>query len=49
MISNIPEPLYYAVIFTSVLKAESKEYEILATEMLELDRLHPGFLGLESS
>ena len=46
--SRGPNPPYYAVIFTSTLKKDSKGYEEMAGEMEALARLQPGFLFLDS-
>ncbi|MCC7014165.1 MAG: antibiotic biosynthesis monooxygenase [Planctomycetes bacterium] len=47
--ARLPEPPYYAVIFTSRRTAgESEDYGHSASELLELARRQPGFLGVES-
>lgn len=44
-----PEPPYYAVIFTSVLRdVTDHDYEKIAKEMVDLVAQQKGFLGLES-
>ncbi len=49
-IAPTPEPPYYAVIFTSMLRpGKLEEYAPLAAELLELARAHEGFLGRETS
>lgn len=45
----IPDPPYYAVIFTSIRTLEDKEYEKTAKKMLNLATRQPGFLGLDSA
>ena len=48
-ISTLPDPPYYAVIFTSY-KAEYDEgYSKTAQHMLELAALQPGYLGVDSA
>lgn len=50
MIASTPEPPYYAVIFTSLLRTENDhDYEATARRMLELAVLQDGFLGVESA
>jgi heme-degrading monooxygenase HmoA len=53
MFAATPEPPYVAVIFTSVLAAVTDDavddYETTAARMVELARLQPGFLGIESA
>lgn len=49
MISKIPEPPYYAVIFTSVRTAEENGYYEMAARMQELAMLQDGFLGMETA
>ena len=45
----LPEPPYYAVIFTSVrTPGDESGYGAMAERMVELARLQPGFLGIES-
>ncbi len=49
----MPEPPYYAVVFTSLRRAEEPEeesaaYARTAAEMERLARSQPGFLGIES-
>jgi heme-degrading monooxygenase HmoA len=48
-IAKTPEPPYYAVIFTSLRTAVDDGYGAMATRMLELAALQPGFLGVESA
>jgi heme-degrading monooxygenase HmoA len=49
VIASTPEPLYYAVIFSSVLTREDNGYGETAARMEELARQQPGFLGFESA
>lgn len=49
MISDTPIPPYYAVIFTSVRTEYDNGYSLMAEKMLELAKLQPGFLGVESA
>jgi heme-degrading monooxygenase HmoA len=45
-----PDPPYYAVVFTSLRSAADPEgYDKTADRMVELARLQPGFLGVESA
>lgn len=44
-----PEPPYYAVIFTSLRTEGDQGYAETARRMMELARLQPGFLGVESA
>jgi heme-degrading monooxygenase HmoA len=48
-IAKTPEPPYYAVIFTSLRTAVDDGYGAMATRMLELAAMQPGFLGVESA
>ena len=48
-IAKTPEPPYYAVIFTSLLKPQSPGYEAMAERMVELASKESGFLGIESA
>jgi len=47
---SLPEPPYYAVVFTSD-RASTKDdgYAAMATRMEDLAREQPGFLGIESA
>lgn len=47
--ARTPQPPYYAAIFSSQRSAEDPAYERAATRMVELARLQPGFLGVESA
>lgn len=47
--ANLPEPPYWAVIFSSRLRGEDPEYEITAERMMALAARQPGFLGVESA
>jgi len=49
IIADTPSPPYYAVIFTSVLVAESGGYAQVAERILSIARQQPGFLGYESA
>lgn len=49
MIADTPQAPYYAVIFTSVRSELDQGYADMAQLMVELARLQPGFLGLESA
>jgi heme-degrading monooxygenase HmoA len=48
MESGLPQPPYYAVIFTSERTAGDHGYAAMAQRMEELARQQPGFLGIES-
>ena len=43
------KPIYYAVIFTSLLTDETKGYNEIAETMESLAKQQPGFLGVESA
>jgi heme-degrading monooxygenase HmoA len=45
----VPQPLHYAVIFTSRRKPLDEGYPETAARMEELARRQPGFLGVESA
>lgn len=47
-IANIPEPPYFAVIFTSHRTDGDNGYEETVRRMIELAANQPGFLGVES-
>lgn len=50
MISNTPQPPYYAVIFTSVkTEIDNEEYTKMASQMETLAIKQNGFLGVESA
>ena len=49
MISQTPDPPYYAVIFTSVRTEGDNGYAEMADRMVELASLQDGFLGVESA
>ena len=49
MIARTPEPPYFAVIFSSILKADHKGYAEMAEKMEELAQVQPGYLGFESA
>ncbi|MCH4822665.1 antibiotic biosynthesis monooxygenase [Gramella lutea] len=49
MIAKLPEPPYYAVIFTSILTEDHKGYSEMAEKMEELAEEQPGYLGFESA
>ena len=46
---DLPEPPYYAVIFSSLRTAGDQGYGAMAERMLALARAQPGFLGVESA
>lgn len=47
--AGIPEPPYYAVVFTSLRNGEDAEgYAEAAARMMELAAQQPGYLGVES-
>lgn len=48
-IPNLPEPPYYAVIFTSQRTEGDQGYGRMAERMEELAAQQPGYLGIESS
>ena len=48
-IAKTPEPLYYAVIFTSHRTEGDNGYGEMAEKMVELAAKQPGFLGVESA
>jgi heme-degrading monooxygenase HmoA len=45
----LPEPPYYAVIFSSLRTASDAGYAAMAERMVELAAGQPGFLGVEST
>ncbi len=48
--ASLPEPPYYAVVFTSVRTSEDADgYGSTASELFELVRSQPGFLGADSA
>ena len=49
MISQTPDPPYYAVIFTSERTAVNNGYNEMAERMVELAKEQPGYLGHESA
>ena len=49
MLAVLPEPPYYAVIFTSVRHEGDAGYAVMAARMHELAQVQPGFLGVESA
>lgn len=49
LISNTPEPPYYAVIFSSVKSPNDEGYGDTANRMLELAEQQSGYLGAESA
>ncbi|GLQ74176.1 antibiotic biosynthesis monooxygenase family protein [Vibrio penaeicida] len=49
LISNTPEPPYYAVIFSSVKGPHDEGYGDTANRMLELAEQQSGYLGAESA
>ena len=48
-IANTPKPPYYAVIFTSFRTEGDNGYTEAATQILEIARRQPGFLGYEAA
>ena len=49
LIAATPKPPYYAVIFTSLLNANTQGYGEIADKMVALAEQQPGFLGFESA
>lgn len=47
--ATLPEPPYYAVIFSSLRTAGEAGYGDMAQRMVELAAKQPGFLGVESA
>jgi heme-degrading monooxygenase HmoA len=47
--AHLPEPSYYAVIFSSLRTPEDNGYGRTAERMVELAKLQPGYLGVESA
>lgn len=47
--SDLPEPPYYAVIFSSQRTPGEQGYGAMAERMVALAREQPGFLGIESA
>jgi len=47
--AQLPEPPYYAVIFSSQRTPGDNGYEETAERMVELAATQPGFLGIEST
>lgn len=47
--AHLPEPPYYAVIFSSQRADGGNGYGHMAERMVELARQQPGFLGVESA
>ncbi|MGD2133865.1 MAG: antibiotic biosynthesis monooxygenase [Maricaulaceae bacterium] len=45
----LPEPPYYAAIFTSTLRSDADGYGDMAERMVALAAEQPGFLGVEST
>lgn len=48
LISNTPQPPYYAIIFTSVRNEGDKGYSQMSEKMVEMVKNSPGYLGHES-
>ncbi len=48
-IAFTPQPPYYAVVFTSVLREENEAYARMADRMAELAAKQPGYLGMETA
>ena len=49
MIAKTPQPPYYAVIFTSLKNQDDHGYGEMASQMEELAKKQPGYLGFESA
>jgi heme-degrading monooxygenase HmoA len=49
VIATTPEPPYFAVIFSSQRTEGDRGYAAMSERMVELARLQPGFLGVESA
>ncbi len=49
MIASTPEPPYLAAIFSSQRTEGDRGYASMAERMVELARIQPGFLGVESA
>jgi heme-degrading monooxygenase HmoA len=49
VIAGTPEPPYFAVIFSSQRTVGDQGYGAMAERMVELARVQPGFLGVESA
>lgn len=47
--ATTPRPPYYAVIFTSVRTEGDQGYAATAQAMVDLAKVQPGFLGIESA
>ena len=47
--ARLPEPPYYAVIFSSQRTPGDHGYDTMAQRMVELAATQPGFLGIESA
>lgn len=49
LFATTPEPPYYAVIFSSTLVENTEEYQRISSELEELAKGIPGFLGYEAA
>ncbi|MHA7128475.1 antibiotic biosynthesis monooxygenase family protein [Algoriphagus namhaensis] len=49
MIAKTPKPPYYAVIFSNLRTPLDEGYALIASQMSELAREQPGYLGQESA
>ena len=49
MLSEIPKPPYYAVIFTSIMNMDIEGYDEMAQKMEKLAQKQEGFIGIESA
>lgn len=49
LFARLPQPPYYAVIFSSLRTPGDQGYEQMAARMVELAARQPGFLGAEST
>lgn len=45
----LPDPPYYAVMFSSLRTPDDRGYDAMAARMVELAGTQPGFLGIESA
>jgi len=49
LFSQLPEPPYYAVIFSSLQQPTTPGYAAMAERMVQLAAEQPGYLGIEST
>ncbi|NOX40426.1 MAG: antibiotic biosynthesis monooxygenase [Alphaproteobacteria bacterium] len=45
----LPDPPYYAVIFTATVNSDTAGYDLMATKMSQLAARQPGYIGVEHS